>query len=314
MSKEYTATSGVPQGSNLGPLLFLLFINDLSLVINSEKLFFADDLKIFLPINCYDDCILLQDQLDVVQGWCDSNRLNLNATKCKIMTYTRKQQPLQYPYSILGNILERVIVLKDLGVTFDSKLTFSHHVNTKILEAGRMFGFIVRNCRGFNDLSVLKTLFFSYVRSKLEYGSLIWNPYYITYTENIEKVQKRFLKYLNFKAEGYYPERGSDYNILLNRFQFESLKTRRIYASLVFLFKLLRGGVDCPDLLYQLNFFVPRINSRQNVTFLCERARTNVMVKSPVNFMCSNFNKVSNNCDIFNCSLSELKRVATAVD
>lgn len=309
MSCEYVSTSGVPQGSNLGPLLFLLFINDLNEIIQCGRLLFADDLKIFLQIKSLLDCIRLQQQLDLVQSWCESNRLNLNATKCRVMSYNRKQRPILYPYSVVGEELERPGSLKDLGVIFDPMLTFVEHINKVVLEAGRILGFVVRNCRNFDDSRVFKTLFFSYVRSKLEYASLIWNPYYACHVNNIERIQKRFLKYLTFKLDGVYPERGIEYNALLNRYNFTTLERRRIITSLIFLFKLLRGGIDCPDLLNQINFFVPRLNTRQHLTFLCERARTNVMVKSPLNFMCSNFNVMCGNCDIFFCSLGELRRI-----
>lgn len=113
--------------------------------------------------------------------------------------------------------------------------------------------------------------------------------------------------------EGVYPERGTDYCILLERYNYDSLGKRRVYSSLVFLHKLLRGGVDCPDLLSQINFSVPRINARQSLTFSCERARTNVMLRSPVNFMCSNYNKICRDCNIFVCNLHTLRAAAETI-
>lgn len=76
------------------------------------------------------------------------------------MTFTRKLQPLMYPYSILGEVLERPCCLRDLGVTFDPKLTFVNNINDMILGAGRTLGFIVRNCKNFNESRVFNTIFF----------------------------------------------------------------------------------------------------------------------------------------------------------
>ena len=85
-SSNYTATSGVPQGSNLGPLLFNLFINDLPELINCKCLLFADDLKIFYQVESVQDCHFLQRQLNILEDWCTDNKLDLNVSKCKICT------------------------------------------------------------------------------------------------------------------------------------------------------------------------------------------------------------------------------------
>ena len=91
-SKIYIATSGVPQGSNLGPLLFLLFFNDLSLKLGCPHLMFADDLKLYFKINSISDCLQLQRNLNIVTEWCTLNRLQLNVSKCKIMSFTKRRK------------------------------------------------------------------------------------------------------------------------------------------------------------------------------------------------------------------------------
>lgn len=305
-STVYTATSGVPQGSNLGPLLFLLFINDLCTELECESLMFADDLKLFKKVSSELDCIMLQNDLNTIHNWCNVNQLALNASKCKIVSYTRKHNSIQYPYKIDGIDLERLKVIKDLGITFDSELTFVSHINIKIAEATKLLGFIIRNCKDFSNIKALQILYCSFVRSKLEYGSIIWNPYYLVHKTALEGVQRKFLKFLAFKATGAYPERGINHNILLNNYNMESLEMRRYCCLITFLYKLLHNQIDCSAILYQINFHIPRLHSRQNPTFYCRQAKTNVMLKSPVRLMCESFNKLCHNCDIYFCKLEEL--------
>lgn len=300
-STSFIATSGVPQGSNLGPLLFLLFIDDITSVIsNSSKLLFADDLKLYKKITCSDDCALLQNDIDKVHIWCVSNRLHLNASKCKVVTFTRKHSTIDNVYSIDGMLLSRSNSTKDLGVIFDSQLTFIDHINLKVKEATKMLGFIIRNCKSFTNIRALKILYFSYVRSKLEYASLIWYPYYMNQKLALENVQRKFLKFLAFKVDAIYPERGIEQDTLLTRFEMNSLELRRKCNSISFLYNLLHNNIDCPELLSQLCFNIPIYNSRQNYTFYCPHARSNLLLKSPIYTMCSNFNQICHMCDINN--------------
>ena len=121
---------------------------------------------------------------------------------------------------------------------------------------------------------------------------------------------KKFLKYLAFKCDGHYPDRGIDYNILLQTFNFVSLEQRRAVFAIKFLFNLVQHNVDCSDLLSQLSFLVPRQTSRQDITFYIDTARTNVLIKSPIYVMCSYFNKISCNCDLYADSLNQVLNVA----
>ena len=300
-SELFTATSGVPQGSNLGPLLFLLFINDLINKVQCDKLLFADDMKIYAKIGSVDDCENILAQLKIVEDWCNQNILHLNASKCKVVSYTRKSNPVVFDYSLNSQILERSVTIKDLGVIFDQKFTFSNHVAQVTSSALKMLGFIVRNCHLFSNEFALKTLYYSYVRSKLEYCSIVWYPHYTCHKNAIENVQRRFLKFLSLKINGFYPERGYQHSLLLDEFNLTSLELRRAINSLKMLYNLLHNKLDSSLLLGMLSFQVPRITSRQTHTFYCNTPRTNVLLRSPVYIMCNNFNKISNVCDI-NCS------------
>nr|CAH7727822.1 unnamed protein product [Callosobruchus chinensis] len=304
-SSLITPTSGIPQGSNLGPLLFLLYINDLTLVVQCSKLLYADDLKIYYSVSTIDDCLVLQQDIDAISAWSLSNHLELNIDKCSIVCYTKKSNPLRFTYRIGQAILSGQEQIRDLGILFDQKMSFSPHIESTVSSSNRMLGFIIRNGRQFST-SVLKILYTSYVRSKLEYGVLIWYPYYATHISQIERVQRKFLKYLYFKRTGVFPERGFNYSILLSEANFISLNSRRIYLASAFLYKLLHGNIICEFLLAKVSFTVPRLNSRNSRTFYCECARTNIMNRSPISIICKNFNLMCDSCDINFSSLPDL--------
>ena len=115
-------------------------------------------------------------------------------------------------------ILERCTKIKDLGVTFDSRLSFCGHINTIVSSAAKVLGYCIRNWGSFTDINTLKLIYVSFVRSKLEYASVIWSPIYQNSKTQVESVQRKFLKYMFFKHNGFYPQRGIDHNILLNLF------------------------------------------------------------------------------------------------
>lgn len=134
------------------------------------------------------------------------------------------------------------------------------------LAAYRAYGYILRNCRNLSNVSALMSLYLNLVISKLEYDSLIWNPICFQYTSDIEKVQRKFLEFLSFKVNGFY---------------FVSSEIPRYHASVIFLYKLINGKIDCYVLLVEIDILVPRIVSTYNTTFLCKRVRTRLMFKAP---------------------------------
>lgn len=257
------------------------------------------------------DCSILQEQVNHVGRWCAENQLPINIDKCKVCTFTLKKQPLLFNYTLDDVSLVRCTNIKDLGVIFDTKLSYTDHLNAIVNAANKTLGFIVRNSTSFNNVTALKCIYFSLVRSKLEYCSLIWYPHSQIHINSLERIQRRFLKFLTFRVDNYYPNRGYDHKLLLERFKIQPLHTRRILHSLSFLFKLFHANVDSPSLLGSFNIRVPRFGSRDDCMFYCQNARTNVLVKSPIYVMANNYNHISRHCDINACNLNNLLAAAT---
>lgn len=306
-SKAFEVSSGVPQGSILGPLLFVIFINDIIEDLDVSYLLYADDVKIYYAIHSEEDCAKLQQNLNRLNNWCILNRLPLNINKCNVMTYSRKESPIHYKYKLNNHTLERPKYFKDLGVIFDPALTFNVHINNTINASYKMLGFIIRNSYGFQDTNVLMLLFNTFVKSKLEYCAFIWQSGYNKYIDSIERIQRKFLKFLVYKADGLYPPVGVNQNDLLSRFTLVSLEERRKVQSLLFLYKLINNRIDAPHILQQLCFQVHRIVSRAANTFHLPIPRTNMLKFSPLFFMCENCNKLQNRLDIFNCNIRSIK-------
>lgn len=286
ISSTFTPTSGVPQGSSLGPLLFILYINDLLDSLSCSVLAYADDIKIYSTIESVNDVFHLQQNLNTIGGWCSKFNLNLNIGKCCHVTYTRKVKPIESVYTIRENALQTVKLVKDLGVFFDNRCSFSYHILNLSLSASRTLGFVLRSCKNFNDVRVFKSLFYGLVLSKLEYASQVWSPHYVYLQLAVEKIQRRFLKYLSFRSDGFYPLRGIDYATLLTQHDMEALTYRRERHGARFVWKLVNDAIDCPFLLSSINLAVPRLCSRYSCTFAIPFSRTNMLHTSPMITMC----------------------------
>ena len=114
------------------------------------------------------------------------------------MSYTMKLKTTDFQYNISNNIWERQETICDLGVIFDAKLTFITHIDNIVSSAYKSLEFVIQNTKGMDDLDALKMLYYSFVRSQLEYASVVWSPVYDVHINRLEKIQRRFLKYTAF--------------------------------------------------------------------------------------------------------------------
>jgi len=297
-------SSGVAQGSNLGPLLFLLFINDINSCFSHCKFaLYADDLKIYSKINTDNDCRLLQKDLNTFYNYCSENKLYLNLDKCLQISFTRRKNPIFCRYTINDVPLNSVNSVRDLGVCFDSKLKFDIHVDTICKKAYRLLGFIIRTCKPFKNKSSVITLYKTLICSTLEYGSQVWNPQYHVYINRIESIQRRFIRYLRFKFQNI----NENYSLALQQLQLLSLEDRRVAIDTVSLFKIVNNMLDSGQLVQYLSFHVPQINSRYPLTFYTTTQNSNIGKHSPLYRMMSVYDLRFKDCDIFFLSLSQFK-------
>jgi len=140
--------SGVPQGSVLGPLLFLIYINDIAGLTFSSGTFlnlFADDMLLYRYIDSPEDVVCLQQDNDLLSSWVCRNYLTLNPSKCKYMTVSRKRKQTNIPPIFLeGSPLERVDTFKYLGVILSSDLSWTPHVESVCTKAKKLLGLLYR--------------------------------------------------------------------------------------------------------------------------------------------------------------------------
>lgn len=298
-SRTVRVTSGVPQGSILGPLLFILFINDIKYCFkNSKFLLYADDLKIYKNIAVQTDCLDFQKDLDCFSEYCTVNKLHLNISKCYSITFTKKKLVKNFDYFLGNTALNKVSSLRDLGVNLDSKLHLDTHVDNIVNKAYKMFGFVMRASREFHRPSTYLHLYKSIIRPQLEYAIPIWNPHYKKYVEIIELVQRKYLRSMHYKC----CKSRMSYQPLLEKYNIMTLQSRRTLLDMLTLFSICRNKFDCTDLVNRLCFLIPRTvigrQVRSRRLFATPVCKTNAGVRSPLHRLVDTYNKQFGSTDI----------------
>ena len=236
-------TSGIPQGSVLGPTLFVLFINDLPQVVESRVALFADDTKVFREIQSDGDREKLQQDIDELLIWSKKWQLPFNESKCKVMHYGKTNRKADY--NLGGVQIVEVSEEKDLGVTFDQQLSFGTNASKVVAAANSTLGLINRHFRHIETkpfMNLYKTL----VRPKVEYCMTVAQPVYKKDKEKIERVQHRATK-LVLGME------NKDYSERLAELKLPSLEYRRKRADVMQTYKIM-NNIDKID---EKKFFKP---------------------------------------------------------
>jgi hypothetical protein len=243
-------TSGVPQGSVLGPVLFLIFINDIDEGIRSRMWKFADDLKMMGRVTSKDDIEQIRKDIDKLVEWSEDWQLSFNLEKCKVMHIGSKNEENRYVMN--GKDLKAVLEEKDLGVIVTKDFKVGRQCAEAAKKGNKVLGMINRtfSCK---DKFIVKKLYKSLVRPHLDSCVQAWRPHLKKDIEVLEKVQRRATKMI----EGY---RGVDYEERLRRIGLTKLEVRRERADMLEVFKILKGmeGLD------KNNFFIEDVEAKDS--------------------------------------------------
>lgn len=228
--------SGVPQGTVLGPLMFLLYINDIGIKLKSSSLkLFADDCLLYRTIESQEDAHALQHDLDLLEEWTKKWQMSFNSKKCYILRITRKHKPVIHNYTIDGEVLTTVLSQTYLGLTLHEHLSWEPHINNMTAKAGRTLGFIKRNLGKSPQPTKMKA-YTSLVRSQLEYAAVVWDPHLDTLTKQIEMVQRRSVRFI---CNNYI--RDASVTEMMKQTGLPTLKERRRQARLISFYQSVNG-------------------------------------------------------------------------
>ena len=247
--------SGVPQGSVLGPLLFLIFIDEIASQISpgSTISLFADEITLYRPIHSVLDYHMLQIDVTAIVSWIINSLLSLQPAKCFYVVISRKRSTKSPPPPIIvqDTPLSLVDSVKYLGIQINSDLSWSPHVANRCNKVRRLIGLLYCRFYKHTDSTTLLQLYKSFVRPHLEYCSVVWNPYLAGDIDALERVQRFALRVClkNWSA---------DHNQLYNQSNIAPLSARQSNASLCHPFKMVNDLIDYPE--------PPPYNSKISIT------------------------------------------------
>ena len=240
VSNHLPVVSGVPQGSILGPLLFLIFINDLpASVLSSRVLLYADDTKCVLPIYSLSDCLRLQNDLTRLSEWCTTWNLALNEDKCCCVHFTcsTRRPCTTSSYCLNEKAISSNTQYKDLGIIVSGDLSWRPHYQLITSRAYKMLGLLRRVFSNSIAVSAKRSLYISLVRSQLLYCSPIWHPYLLADVKSLELVQRRATKFIMNNSTLDYRNRLIHLNLLPLMMELE-------LADIIFFVKSIKAPSD----------------------------------------------------------------------
>lgn len=254
--------SGVPQGSVMGPILFLLYINDIDSICHTDSTLklFADDCKLYSVVTLNNTSTSLQLSLNNLCIWASVWQLTINVIKCYVLTvFNSRIAPSPHVYYINGLAVPTCTSNGDLGITMSHDLSYKAHINNIVARAYQrqstlLRGFTTRN------ITVIRKAFITYVRPVLEYNSVIWSPTEIYLIDLIEKVQRRFSKCFPSLSSMTYTDR-------LSALKLEPLELRRLHFDLIHYYKILNNLTPLNPSDY-FEIYHPPPSSRSSSSYL----------------------------------------------
>ena len=228
-------TSGVPQGSVLPPIMFLVYISHINDNISTESYLnmFADDVKIQKTIKNEDSCRELQKDLRKLYDWSHKWQMEFNAEKCHVMKFGKSAKMPDWDYLLGSNTLQESNKEKDLGVIINNKLSPEDHINDKVRNTYNLLA-NMRMAFAYIDEEMVKKIITSFIRPTLEYAAVVWNPHLKKHVKKIEKVQRAATIWAPSLRDLNYEER-------LNKFNLPTLEKRRKRGNMIMLYKCVEG-------------------------------------------------------------------------
>ncbi len=248
--------SGVPQGTVLGPVLFLIFINEMAEIVAPSNIkLYADDAKVYGPASTPDQAQIIQNSLEVLNSWVSKWQLKLAVQKCGVMHLGHRNP--KHDYVLAGTNLEKLSSISDLGVIISDNLKPSDHIAKIAGKAASRVGLLFRGFRN-RDPKFQTDMFKTYVRPGPDYCASAWSPWLVRDRQAVEKIQRRFSK----RVEGL---RDLSYQERLSRLNLEPLSARRLQADMTETFKILSGThpIQADTLFLEAPSRVTRENGRK---------------------------------------------------
>ncbi|KAL8565040.1 hypothetical protein ACOMHN_003416 [Nucella lapillus] len=235
-SEETTVDSGVPQGTCLGPLLFLCHINDLPDTVKSQVRLFADDCLLYCEINSFQDHLQLQNDLCQLETWASDWGMNFNPKKCFILGI---QQSSNFIYTLCNTPLQHVSSNLYLGILFSNDLKWSTHIASTTKKASSTLGFLRRNLHFFPQ-HCKKNAYLALIRPLLEYGCITWSPYLQQDINRLERIQRLSARFI---TNDYSTRSPGAITNMLSTLKLPTLQQRRRDLRLTFFYKVVEGLV-----------------------------------------------------------------------
>ena len=239
-SDSCNVLSGVPQGTVLAPLLFLIYINDLPLHVSNKVRLYADDVILYSHIHSMDDCCILQKDLDSLTQWSHKWQMHFNPRKCEFLRITNKKNHISFNYHINDCSIQEVTHTKYLGVVLDQHLSWNDHIKQVASKATKVNAFLHRNLYQCPPL-IKSNIYKAMVRSIMEYSSTVWDPHTLINIDRLESVQRHAAR-MCFRNYSRY----SSVTSMLSDLNLPTLQDRRSRAKVQMMYKIIHHLVAIP--------------------------------------------------------------------
>lgn len=275
-SRPETVLSGVPQGTVLGPILFLIFANDMEFCFSETDAkagSFADDTRVCRKITNLHDCKRLQDDLNCIIQWSLDNNMELHEDKFELISYRKPsnilvQDALPFMQDICsystpkGITIEKSELVKDLGVYMSDDFSWTTHISRMVSSAQQVASWVLGVFRDRSRQTMLQ-LYKSLIRSRVEYSSPLWNPHKISDIQSIENIQRQFTRRISGLTELHYWDR-------LKSLKLMSLQRRRERYCIIHVWKIFNN--ICPNDIEMKFKHNPRLGNKVIIPALNTKA------------------------------------------